>query len=439
MDTSTNNHITTAELAKPFGLDINKIRKDFPMLDHTTNGKKLIYFDSAATNHKPKQVIEKINTLYTKEYGKPQEEHELSKTMQAELENSRNKIAAFLQATESKQIIFTSGCTEGINIVAQGFGKAILKKGDEIMITALEHHANISPWHIACEMSGAKLVIIPVDNDGIPDLKEFDKLISKKTRIISIAHTSHVLGTVLPVAEIIKVAHMHDIPVLVDAAQSAPHMPINVHQMDCDFLTFSAHKMGGPAGVGVLYGKIDWLNKIPPHNAGTENTKTVTYEKTTYESLPRKFEAGTTAFEEIVALGELVDYVTDLDMEKTSEYEKSLLRYLTQKLSEVPRVRLYGLAAEKEPVLSFAVDGVDIKTLEKYLSDEHNISVRAGELSAQPLMKMLNVPGLLRASLCYYNTVEEIDSFVDAVKSFIHIIEKVQEKVDMGGTFTENN
>jgi cysteine desulfurase/selenocysteine lyase len=408
----------TADIAAKHGLDIQKIRNDFPMLNYTYKGKKLIYLDSAATNHKPQPLIDKMNKLYTSEYGKPQEEHELSKIMSKELENVRSKMAKFLKADDPKQIIFTSGCTEAINIVAHGFAKAVLQKDDEIIITELEHHANIIPWQVACEISGAKIVVVPVNDDGLPDMQKFENYVTDKTKIISVSHTSHVLGAILPVEEIIKLAHKHGIPVLLDAAQSAPHMPIDVNEIDCDFMTFSAHKMGGPAGVGVLYGKTKWLEKIPPLHVGSENASKVTYHKTEYEPLPKKFEAGTLPFEEIVALGSLIDYVEELDMHRTSKYESDLLDYVTEQMSKISRVKLHGLASEKEPVLSFDLDGADVKKLEKYLSDR-NISVRAGELSAQPLMKKLGVSGLLRISICYYNTIEELDAFVAAVKEFL--------------------
>jgi cysteine desulfurase/selenocysteine lyase len=411
--------IDTVTLGRKHGLDIYKIREDFPMLNYQYNGNKLIYFDSAATNHKPVALINKLHDLYTTEYGKPQEEHELSKKMTQEVENVRSKIAKFIKADDAKQIIFTSGCTEGINIVAHGFGHAILKENDEILITELEHHANICPWQMAAEQSGAHLVVAPVDRDGILDLKKFEELISDRTRVIAVSHTSHVLGTILPVQQIIKLAHQRNIPVLIDAAQSAPHMPINVGEMDCDFLTFSAHKMGGPAGVGILYGKKEWLEKIPPHYAGSENAKKVTYGKTEFEDIPKKFEPGTSAFEEVVSLGALIDYVQDLDMEKTSAYERDLLDYFTEQMLQIDEVAVFGLAPEKEPVLSFTVAGSDVKKVEKFLSENYNISVRGGELSAQPFMKLLGVDGLLRASVCYYNTTEEIDVFVSAIKDHI--------------------
>lgn len=404
---------------KKQGLDIKSIREDFPMLQHKINGKTLIYFDSAATNHKPKAVINRLMQLYTTMYAKPQEEHTVSKEMTSEVEKSRSALAAFINASDSKEIIFTKNCTEAINIVAQGFGRAILKEDDEIIITALEHQANIVPWQIACELSGAKIIIVPVNYKGEVNLADIESAISGRTRIISISHSSNVLGTILPVKEITALAHKNSIPVLLDAAQTAPHMPIDVQELDCDYMTFSLHKMGGPAGVGILYGKEKWLNKIPPHNGGSENSENGFYYNTHFKQLPHKFEAGTPAFEQIATVSTLLEYLTKLDMNNTAEYEQELLEYATERLTEIEGLKIYGTADEKEPVISFLIAGTDIKKLEKYLSDEHNIDVRGGELSAQPLMKTLGVQGLLRISLCFYNTRQEIDYFIDAVKTFL--------------------
>jgi len=404
---------------KKQGLDVQKIRQDFPMLQYRQNGKQMIYFDSAATNHKPQVVIDRLNYLYTKQYGKPQEQHELSKMMSEEVDNTRSKFADFLNARHSEEIIFTKGCTESINIVAQGFGRALLKAGDEILITEMEHHANIVPWQMACSFSGAILKVVPVSEHGEINLEDFQEQLSNRTKIISVSHTSHAFGTKSPVEDIIKIAHERNIPVLIDAAQTAPHMRIDVSEMDCDFLTFSVHKMGGPAGVGVLYGKKEWLNKIPPHNGGSENTKSVTFEKSEFQPLPKKFEAGTPAFEEIAATGALIDYVREIDMKKTEKYERELLKYATEKVRNLPGVKIYGDTDEKEPVLSFVIENIESTKLATFLSDEHNINVRAGKLSAEPVMKKHNIPELLRVSVCYYNTREEIDTFVAAVEEYL--------------------
>lgn len=400
------------------GLDVQQIRADFPMLQHVVKGKPLIYFDSAATNHKPDVVINTMVEWYTSRYAQPQEEHPLSKQMTGALEEVRQKTAKLINA-RSDEVVFTSGCTESNNIVALGAARRLLQQDDEILLFTLEHHSGIVPWQIACELSGAKIVLAPVTADGEIELEELEKHLSPRTRIISFSHTSHALGTIQPVKEICRMAHKRNILVLVDAAQSAPHMKINVKDMDCDFLTFSAHKMGGPSGVGVLYGKAALLEQLPAHFGGHENMETVSFDGSEYKKPPKKFEAGTPALEAIVAFGSMVDYIEKLGIDKTEEYERALLKYATAGLSSIEKIRIYGNAPEKEPVLSFLVEGADVKELEKYLAEEHNIFIKAGDLSAQPLMKKFGIDGLARASFCYYNTKDEIDYFLKAVELFV--------------------
>lgn len=401
------------------GLDIERIRKDFPMTEVEVSGKKLIYFDSAATNHKPQIVIDRLRDLYTNKYGKTEESHHFSRQMTKAFEDTRGKVASLIGASTPEEIVFTTGSTHGINIVAHGFGWAILQEGDEVMVSMLEHHSNIVPWQMACARSKAKLVVCPILPDGSLDMEQFEKLLSDKTRIVSLAHSSNVLGSMLPVRQICDLAHARDIPVLIDGAQAAPHMPVNMQALDCDFYVFSAHKMGGPAGVGVLYGKQDWLEKLPPLQGGEGMTSEVTFEDSKFAPAPKKFQAGTPAFEEIVAFGTLIDYVQALDMGKTAAYEQELLDYATARLNKVPQVKIYGTSAEKEPVISFDLEGMDITALEKFLNDQYNIAVKAGSLSAEPLMKHLAVSGLIRLSFCYFNTRAEIDLFMDALQQFI--------------------
>jgi cysteine desulfurase/selenocysteine lyase len=401
------------------GLDIEEIRMEFPMLQTKVNGKPLVYFDTAATNHKPQVVIDKIQELYTVKYAKTEEKHTFSQVMTMAFNETRSKVAAFIDAERIEEIVFTTGCTQGVNIVANGFGRAILKEGDEVLITVLEHHSNIVPWQLACQVSGAKLVVAPINAEGEVDLERFERLLSSKTRIVAITHSSNVLGTMLPVKELVSMAHAQNIPVLVDGAQTAPHMTISMRDLNCDFYVFSAHKMGGPAGVGVLYGKAEWLDKLPPQLGGEGMADEVSFEESTYSSIPKKFEAGTPAFEEIVAFGTLLDYLKKLDMSKTAAYEQELMRYLTGNLKNIPQVKVYGTSAQKEPVVSFAIDGKNVKELEKYLNDNYNIAVRAGALSAQPLLKHLGLEALLRVSLCYYNTGHEIDLLIAAIKEFL--------------------
>jgi cysteine desulfurase/selenocysteine lyase len=289
------------------GLNIDRIKKDFPMLQTEVNCKQLIYFDTAATNHKPQVVIDKLHELYTMKYGKTQESHTYSQLMTKAFDETRLKVANFIGAVQPEEVVFTTGSTQGINIVANGFGRAVLQEDDEVLITMLEHHSNIVPWQLACQLSAAKLVVAPISAIGEVDLDEFDNLLSEKTKIVSLTHSSNVLGTMLPVKTMVAMAHHKRIPVLIDGAQTAPHMPVSVKDLDCEFYVFSAHKMGGPAGVGVLYGKTEWLDKLPPQLGGEGMAAKVTFEQSTYQPIPQKFEAGTPAFEEIVAFGTLLD------------------------------------------------------------------------------------------------------------------------------------
>jgi cysteine desulfurase/selenocysteine lyase len=400
-------------------LDIKKIRADFPMLQKVINGKQLIYLDSAATGQKPEVVMKRLYQYYTEEYAKPKEAHTLSQQTTQEIEDVRSKVASFIGAESGEEIIFSRGCTESINMVAGGFGRSLLKEGDEIVITQLEHHANIVPWLIACEQSGAKIKVVPIDEKGEVDIDAYRKMLSSKTKIVAFLHSSHVLGTLLPAKQLVELAHEKDIPVMVDGAQAAPHMPVNMIDLDCDFYTFSGHKMGSPSGVGILYGKKEWLNKLPPFEGGSDMAEKVTFENFKAAAVPHKFEAGTMPFAEIIAFGTLLDYLSELDMEHTAAYEQELLSYATEQLSQIEEVTIFGASIEKEPVLSFKMKNKDVKKLEKFLNDAYNITARAGVLSAQPLMKVLGVEGLLRLSFCYYNTKEEIDTCMGAIEEFI--------------------
>jgi cysteine desulfurase/selenocysteine lyase len=283
----------------------------------------------------------------------------------------------------------------------------------------LEHHSNIVPWQMACEQTGAKLVVTPIKDNGELDMEAYANLLSDKTKIVSICHSSNVLGTITPVEEIVRLAHDKGIPVLIDGAQTAPHMKVDMQEIDCEYFVFSVHKMGGPAGIGVLYGKSEWLGKLPPQWGGEAMADQVSFTKTSYQPAPKKFEAGTPAFEEIVACHVLIDYIEELNMDKTEQYEEELMIYAEHRLAEIEEVKIYGSAPVKEPVLAIDLKGMDVKELEKYLNDEYNIAVKAGELTAQPLMKYLGVKGLLRLAFCYFNTREEIDIFIDALEKFI--------------------
>ncbi|MDB5251585.1 MAG: cysteine desulfurase [Flaviaesturariibacter sp.] len=389
------------------------------MLQKKRNGKQLIYFDSAASTQKPKVVMDKLYDFYLNEYAKPDERHAFSQETTEELENARKKMAGFLNAKSEKDIVFTRGCTEAINLVAGGFERGLLDKEDEVLISALEHHANIVPWQLACAQTGARLRVIPINQQGEIELAAYEVMLTKKVKIVAISHTSHALGNKLPITQMVAMAHKRGIPVLVDGAQAAPHMPVDMQELDCDFYTFSCHKMGSPSGVGVLYGKKKWLDKLPPYEGGGDMTKEVTFSSHKLAALPKKFEAGTMPFAEIISCSTLIDFLDDLGRTKTEEYEQQVLRYATGRLQALDRVRIHGTSGEKEPVLSFEVDGMDVKKLEGFLSDEYNIAVKAGDLSAQPLLKILGVKALIRASFAYYNTEEEVDIFTGAVEEFI--------------------
>lgn len=396
-----------------------KIRAQFPMLGKRINRKSFIYFDNAATAHKPQTVLESLEKFYSSQYGKPQEEHFLGKEATSRIEEVRKKVAAFIGASSEKNIVFTRGCTESINIVAGGFAKGILKKGDEILITSLEHHANIVPWQMACELSGAILKVVPLIDTGEVDIKAYKQMLTDKTKIVAMVHASHVLGTILPVKQMIKWAHEKNIPVMLDGAQAIPHMPLDIQELDCDFYTFSVHKMGGPTGLGVLYGKKKWLDQIPAFEGGGDMTKKVTFEKYEYAEVPQKFEAGTMPFAEVIAFDALIDFLEKINMGKMFQYEQDLLHYTEKEFNQIEGLYMMGSSADKEAVISFHIGDNDVKLLEKYLSNDHNIFVRAGELSAQPLMKLLGVKGLLRVSFCYYNTKDEVDTLVKALKTYL--------------------
>jgi cysteine desulfurase/selenocysteine lyase len=401
-------------------LDIINIRSHFPMLQEKYHGKPLIYLDNAASAQKPDCVLETLQHFYSRHYAKPKEENELSRKVTEEVENARKKMASFIGAKKSKEVIFTRGCTESINILAGGFAKGILKEKDEIIITAMEHHANIVPWQIACEKSGAVLKVIPVSDTGELQLEVLEELINDRTKLISVVHASHVLGTILPIKEITKLAHKRNIPVFADGAQAIPHLPIDVGELDCDFYAFSGHKMGSPSGIGVLYGKEKWLDKIPPIEGGGDMATKVSFEKYEIAELPSKFESGTTPFAEIIAWGTLIDYLNDLGMDKIAAYENELLRYGLEELNKIDEVSISGNYPDKAPLICFHLGNKDMKKLEKYVGEEYNIIMRSGDLTAQPLLKILGVKGLGRLSFAFYNTKAEIDAFIIALRAFIN-------------------
>ena len=395
--------------------DVQKVRADFPILSQKVNGKPLVYFDNGATSQKPQVVIDAISKYYSEINANIHRGvHTLSQLATDAYEVSRNTIQNHLNAKHNHEIIFTSGTTFGINLVANGFA-SLLKAGDEVMVSALEHHSNIVPWQFLCERTGSKLVVIPMNEKGELILSEFDKLLSEKTKIVTVNHISNALGTVNPIEYFIKKAHGVGAAVLIDGAQATPHLRPDVQALDCDFYVFSGHKVCGPTGVGILYGKEEWLRKLPPYQGGGEMIAEVTFEKTTYADLPHKFEAGTPNIEGGIVLGTAIDYMNAIGFDNIAAYEQELLEYGTKRLQEIEGLTIFGTSENKASVISFNIEGIhpyDIGTI----IDKLGIAVRTGHHCAQPIMNFFNIPGTIRASFAFYNTKEEIDIFVEAVK-----------------------
>ncbi len=394
---------------------IQKIRADFPILSQTVNGKPLVYFDNAATSQKPQQVIEAEAVYYkTINANIHRGVHTLSQWATDAYEASRMKIQKHLNAAFSHEVLFTSGTTHGINLVAHGFA-AYLKPGDEVLVSALEHHSNIVPWQMLCEKTGAKLVVIPMNDTGELLLSAYEHLLSDKTKIVTVNHISNALGTINPIEWMIKKAHQVGAAVLIDGAQATPHLKPDVQALDCDFYVFSGHKICGPTGTGILYGKESWLEKLPPYKGGGEMIANVTFEKTTYAGLPHKFEAGTPNIAGGIVLGTAIDYLNEIGFDTIATTEKELLDYGTERLSEIEGLRIYGTSKQKTSVISFNLDGIhpyDVGTI----IDKLGVAVRTGHHCAQPIMDFYQIPGTIRASFAFYNTKEEIDALVEAVK-----------------------
>ena len=401
--------------------DLHKVRADFPILSREVYGKPLVYFDNAATTQKPQCVIDKITEMYTTVNANVHRGvHFLSQAATDEHEASRRSVQEFINASSSNEIVFTRGTTESINLVASSFCREFCREGDELLITAMEHHSNIVPWQLQCEYYGLKLKIVPINSEGELILDELENKITSRTKLIAVTHISNVLGTVNPIDQIVEIAHRHDIPVLVDAAQSVQHRKVDVQAVDCDFLVFSSHKVYGPTGVGVLYGKEKWLDALPPYQGGGEMISSVSFEKTTFNSLPFKFEAGTPDFIGTAALATALRYITSLGQENIDRYEHELLQYATDKLLSVPGLRIFGNARDKSSVISFLVEGIhpyDMGTL----LDKMGIAVRTGHHCAEPLMRELGVEGTVRASFAFYNTKEEVDQFLKGIERIVRM------------------
>jgi len=396
-------------------LDIQKIRADFPILSQKVNGKPLVYFDNGATSQKPKVVIDAITKYYEEINANIHRGvHTLSQLATDAYEVSRGKIQNHINAKFPHEVIFTSGTTHAINAVANGFA-SIVKTGDEVLVSALEHHSNIVPWQMLCERTGATLKVIPMNENGELIMSDFDRLLSEKTKIVTVNHISNALGTINPIEYMIEKAHQVGAAILIDGAQATPHLKPDVQDLDCDFYVFSGHKICGPTGVGILYGKEDWLRKLPPYQGGGEMIATVSFEKTTYADLPHKFEAGTPNIEAGIVLGTAIDYLNGIGFENIAAYEHELLDYATAKLLEIEGLKIFGTAKEKTSVISFNIEGIhpyDIGTI----IDKLGIAVRTGHHCAQPIMDFYKIPGTIRASFAFYNTKEEIDIFVEAIK-----------------------
>lgn len=400
-------------------LDVLKIRKDFPMLGKTMHGHPLAYFDSAATAQKPQAVIDAICYFYCNHYGTVHRAvYELATHSTAEYQKTRLKVKELLNAEKVEEIIFTRGTTESINMVAYSFGKAFVKPGDEILISAMEHHSNIVPWQILCEDRGAILKVIPMNEKGELLFDEYLKLLSPKTRLVALVHVANSLGTINPVEEMIKAAHQAGAKVLIDGAQSAPHLKIDVQKMGADFFVFSGHKLMGPTGIGILYGKAELLNQMPPYQGGGDMIEKVTFSKTTYNALPLKFEAGTPMIAEVIGLGAAIDYLNAIGMENIQAYEHELLQYATDKLSRIPSLRIIGETPQKGALISFVIEGIHALDVGTFL-DLKGIAVRTGHHCAQPVMDFFKVPATARASFAFYNTLEEIDRLEAGLRDII--------------------
>jgi cysteine desulfurase/selenocysteine lyase len=391
------------------------LRKDFPTLKREVNGKKLVYFDNGATAQTPSLVIDRISHYYNNENSNIHRGvHTLSQEATSAYENARKKIQHYINASLEEEVLFTKGTTDGINLVANGFSRGILQEGDEIIISSMEHHSNIVPWQMACDYNRAVLKVIPIDDKGELLLEEYKALLSHKTKLVAITHVSNTLGTINPVKEIVDEAHALGIPVLLDGAQSIQHMNVDVQELDCEFYAFSGHKMFGPTGIGVLFGKKEWLEKLPPYQGGGDMIKTVTFEKTTYNDLPHKFEAGTPNIAGGIGLGSAVDYLNELDWNRIQIHEDELLAYATEKILEIEGIHIIGTAKKKAGILSFVHDSAhhyDIGTI----LDQLGVAIRTGHHCTEPLMKRFNVTGTARVSFAFYNTKEEVDIFIAAL------------------------
>ena len=402
-------------------MSLKNIKKDFPILEQKINGKNLVYLDSAATTQKPKEVINSLNNYYNETNSNIHRGvHTLSQKATVKYEKSREKIANFIDARSSKEIIFVRGATEAVNLVANSYARPLLRENDEILISQMEHHANIVPWQMICEEKKAKLKIIPIDKNGELIMSEVKELINEKTKFISLNHVSNSLGTINPIKKIIDIAHQKNIKIMIDGAQAVQHLEISMKDIDADFYCFSGHKMYAPTGIGILYGKKELLEEMPPYQGGGDMIKSVTFEKTTYNDIPNRFEAGTPNISGAIALGKAIEYINQIGIRNINKHEEDLLNYATSKLKKINEVKIIGEAKEKAAVLSFIIEGIhphDIGTI----MDSHGIAIRAGHHCTQPIMDFYNVPATARASFAIYNTKEDVDELVKAIEKCIKV------------------
>ncbi len=411
-----NNPLTSHQLSSR-SVDTEAIRKDFPILDTVIKGKPLAYLDNAASSQMPSSVINRISAYHLEDHSNIHRAvHTLSEKATAEYESARGSIKKFLNSKDSKEIVFTKGTTNGINLVARGYGAKFLKEGDEILISYLEHHSNIVPWQLLCDQIGTKLKVVPITDTGDVNIEQYKNLISQKTKFISLSHVSNALGTVLPIKEMVAEAHAKDIPVLVDGAQAVPHMKVDVQDLGCDFYVFSGHKMCGPSGIGVLYGKAELLDKMNPYEGGGDMILSVSFDSTTFNEIPYKFEAGTPPIAQAIGLGSAVKYLENVGMDNVNEHEKYLLHYATAELESIPGLKIIGKAENKAGVISFVLNGVHPHDIGTILNDE-GVAIRTGHHCAQPVMERFNIPATARASFYLYNNKDEVDQLVRAIHS----------------------
>jgi cysteine desulfurase / selenocysteine lyase len=412
---------STSSSADRAPFDVARVREDFPVLSQFANGKPLIYLDNAATAQKPLAVIDRIRDFYALENATVRRGvHYLSQRATDAYEQVRETVARFINASSEREIVFVRGTTEAINLVANGFASTVLGPGDEVLVTEMEHHANIVPWQLACQRSGATLRVVPIDDRGELRMEELDRLIGEKTKIVAVTHISNALGTINPVKEIVAIAHERGVPVLVDGAQGVLHGSVDVRDLGCDFYAFSGHKLYGPTGIGVLYGRSEWLEKLPPYQGGGDMILSVSFEKTTYGPPPQRFEAGTPAIAQAIGLGAAIDYVAAIGMDRIEAYERDLVTYAFERVGEIEGVRLVGTARERAALVGFTLDDIhphDVGTI----LDQEGIAIRAGHHCAQPVMKHFGVPATARASFAFYNTHEEVDSLVRGIRKCIEV------------------